>query len=93
MFQNIQKLKELVPKVVQWDSTTGHNYDRRWIALHGLGAFGTDDGGANATISIPKSEWLSSDQQAREKYFHDFEDAMSDLAKAPTTMQEIPKKE
>ena len=36
--QNLDKLQETIDKVLAWDKATAHDYDQRWINLHGMGA-------------------------------------------------------
>ena len=38
MFSNLSKLEKVVPEVLAWDKKTAHNYDQRWINLHGMGS-------------------------------------------------------
>ena len=35
-FQDMDKLKQLVPKVVAWERGLAYRYDRRWINLYGM---------------------------------------------------------
>ncbi len=37
-FEDIDNAKAILADVIEWDATTEHNYDARWIALHGLGS-------------------------------------------------------
>lgn len=77
-FQRLDQLKALVPKVVEWDRTTPHNYDRRWMALHGMGGFLEQD--KTSPVVIPKSDWEKSDETVRTEYLEGFRQAMAEMA-------------
>lgn len=36
--ENLDKLEQTIEKVLAWDKQTPHDYDQRWINLHGMGA-------------------------------------------------------
>lgn len=76
-FKNIAMLKQLVPKVIEWDRAAAHNYDRRWMALHGMGAFLED--GQKTAITIPESKWQASDEATRSEYLKGFNEAMKSM--------------
>lgn len=78
-FQRLDQLKALVPKVVEWDRTIPHNYDRRWMALHGMGGFMNQDK-TSPPIVIPKSDWEKSDETVRAEYLEGFKQAMAEMA-------------
>lgn len=79
MFKHIDVLKQLVPKVVEWDRVAAHNYDRRWIALHGMGSFGFESSKKKDSVIEPKSKWAESDEVVRTKYLQNFNEAMAQL--------------
>ncbi|MBY0356891.1 MAG: hypothetical protein K2W82_02735 [Candidatus Obscuribacterales bacterium] len=86
MFQHVAALKELVPKVVEWDSKTPHNYDVRWINLHGMQAMQASLGGADQKakpepLSLPKSEWAQIEKDTRQQYLDGFNAMLSELNK------------
>ena len=81
MFQNIPKLEELVLRVVEWDRKTPHNYDHRWINLHGMGAMTSalDTKNSNSTqavLSLPKEQWNSIAEKTRIDYLSGFKKMM-----------------
>jgi ankyrin repeat protein len=71
MFTDIPKLTATVQRVVEWDKTTPRDYDPRWIALHGMGAFLEDK-----IPFEPESEWKKIDEQTREQYWADFQEVI-----------------
>ncbi len=84
-FDDVDKLKEIVLKVIKWDEETPHNYDHRWINLHGMGAMisslDKDKKEKVPQLSIPKSEWDSLAKQQREKYFTELTELSSSTGK------------
>ena len=38
-FENLDKTRALVQKAIAWDCKTPHDYDPKWIALHGMAPF------------------------------------------------------
>lgn len=87
---NLSKLEALIPKVVQWDKDTPHNYDQRWINLHGMGAMmsgmGADSEGKQQkpVLSLPESEWNAIAEKTRDDYLKGFSEAMQQLKAAGT---------
>lgn len=57
-------LPGLVDRVVAWDAATPRDYDHRWIALHGMGAFL----GRGEPVSVPEETWPALAAQVREEY-------------------------
>ncbi|SFM57057.1 hypothetical protein SAMN05216207_1001124 [Pseudonocardia ammonioxydans] len=49
---------------VAWDRTAPHDYDHRWIALHGMGAFT----GPGTGVSTPEHEWPGTAARVRAEY-------------------------
>ncbi len=87
-FQDIPKLKTLIPMVVEWEEKTPHDYDHRWINLHGMGAmmrsFGDDK--APHPLSLPEADWPHIGQETREAYLRGFNEAMEQMeARAAAT--------
>lgn len=78
MFKDLAKLEALIPKVVEWDRKTPHNYDPRWINLHGMNAMlsGMDGGKSDETMSLPASEWDAIAEKTRKDYLSGFQEAM-----------------
>ncbi len=61
------------------DAATPHDYDHRWIALHGMGAFGR---GGPAEICVPEVEWPRLLQETREEFRKSVEQAAAQLRAA-----------
>ncbi len=78
-FRDIPKLEALIPKVVEWDRKTPHNYDRRWINLHGMGATISGLSGGQKgeqPLSLPEEKWDEIAENTRTNYLEDFKEAM-----------------
>lgn len=87
-FQDISKLKKLIPMVVEWEEKTPHDYDHRWINLHGMGAMmrSFDADKAPKPLSLPEADWPRIGQETREAYLRGFNEAMEQMeAKAAAT--------
>ena len=83
-FQDIQKLEELVLKVLDWERRTPYNYDRRWINLFGMAAFttllGAEDGtSAQTSLSYPEAQWKEIAENTRVEYLIDFHDVVRSM--------------
>jgi hypothetical protein len=68
--KNVQDIRALATKVVEWDRKHDREYDPRWIALHGMGAF-TD----NKPAFEPKSRWSKINEQTRVEYLKGLDEA------------------
>jgi len=85
MFQDIQKLEALIPKVVDWDRNTLHNYDPRWINLHSMNAMTSALSGKNGSVpppsgmSLPKEQWETIAEKTRSDYLAGFQEAMASM--------------
>lgn len=75
-FQDIPKLKQTVEKVLAWEEKTGCKYDRRWINLHGMNAFGAN---TNAPLSAPSAEWEGIRKKTRDDYRASFYEMLKRL--------------
>jgi len=75
-FKDIQKLKQTVKKVVEWEEKAGCNYDRRWINLHGMQAFNPD---SSLPLSKPQQDWETIRTKTRAEYLTSFYAAMDAL--------------
>lgn len=80
-FQDIPKLEALIPKVIEWDRNTPHNYDHRWINLHGMNAMmvGLGEKKTPGALSLPKEQWDSIAEKTRADYLRGFKEAMANL--------------
>jgi hypothetical protein len=73
-FSDPAGLWALVERVVAWDRATPHDYDHRWINLHGMGVF------TGATVlSRPAAQWPAIAEETREEYLRGLEEALRDL--------------
>lgn len=89
MFEDIDKLGKTVERAVSWDRSTPHNYDHRWINLHGTNAVMAymDGEAGEVTFSIPSEQWGSVAEKTREDYLRGFKRAMARYAKATNNDQ------
>jgi hypothetical protein len=82
MFRDLVKLESVVRRVVEWDRKTPHDYDPRWINLHGmtalLGAIG-DQGAAAKSMSLPKEQWPEIAEKTRREYLEGFAEALEEM--------------
>lgn len=83
-FQDLPKLEALVPRVVDWDQRTAHEYDHRWINLHGMDAMqsGLEPKRANAApgaLSAPREQWQAIAEKTRADYLEGFRQAMAQV--------------
>jgi len=65
-FGEPKKLETVVEKVVEWDRQNRREYDARWIALHGMGAF-TEE----RVPFEPPERWAEIDEQTRREYLEE----------------------
>ncbi|WP_345992398.1 hypothetical protein [Sulfurimonas sp. HSL-1716] len=63
--QNPDLTEKMIFKAINWDKATPYNYDPRWIALHGIGAF---QGKLSPQLVIPEYKWGLLADQNRRKY-------------------------
>jgi hypothetical protein len=70
MFEDFAKVEALIPKVVDWDRKTAHDYDQRWINLHGMDAMlaSLDPAGKPKPLSLPQEEWDAIAEKTRSEY-------------------------
>jgi hypothetical protein len=74
-FQDLSKFESIIHSVVEWDRSTPHNYDHRWINLHGLDATLSAMGepSNNTSLSLPTEQWEAIAENTREKYLENLE--------------------
>jgi hypothetical protein len=75
MFKDLPKLEALIPKVVEWDRRTPHEYDHRWINLHGMAAMieSLDPAsGKPQPMSLPREQWDKIAEDTRSDYLKGF---------------------
>jgi hypothetical protein len=75
-FQDLDKLEALIPKVVEWDRKTPHQYDHRWINLHGMQVVLGDQ---KSPLSLPTEQWETIAEQTRTDYLSGFRNAMTGM--------------
>ncbi|GAA1398189.1 hypothetical protein GCM10009613_52080 [Pseudonocardia kongjuensis] len=63
-FADPARVRRAAVRGVAWDRTAPHDYDHRWIALHGMGAFT----GPGTGVSIPREEWAPAAARVRAEY-------------------------
>lgn len=81
-FGDVGKLEALVPRVIEWDRNTPHDYDHRWINLHGMGAMmsALDESHQDtAPLSLPEDQWSSIAEKTRTDYLDGFRQALAQL--------------
>ena len=85
LFQDDERLKRTVYRAVEWEEKTPHDYDHRWINLHGLHAIqsGLDPNGksAKAPLSLPEDQWPRIAQETRDNYLKGLDQALETIAK------------
>jgi WD40 repeat protein len=83
-FNNVDQLRSIIQKVIQWDATTPYNYDYRWINLHGMNAMESGLGQTVASsqpLSLPESTWTGLAKKNREDYAKGLEEAVAQVEK------------
>ena len=82
-FRDPDKLRATINKVISWDEETPHNYDQRWINLHGMkamvSALGKGDDQAEL-LSVPREQWDELAKQRRQNYRDSLEKAFAIIA-------------
>jgi hypothetical protein len=86
-FQDLDKLEAVVQKAVEWDRETPHEYDQRWINLHGMGAVraGMQRNSGNVRrasprpLSVDEGRWERLAEQRRVEYLKGFHEALAEL--------------
>lgn len=81
-FGNPAMLEKLIPRVVDWDRKTPHNYDPRWINLHGMNAMIAGLGNTPAAtepLSLPSNQWDAIAEKTRSDYLNGFHAALKQL--------------
>jgi len=88
-FRDVDKLEKTVSRVIEWDKTTPHNYDHRWINLQGMNAIITaldpkNDAETSQIVatkqepmSLPESDWKEIHKKTQEQYLADFKGVLN----------------
>lgn len=85
VYEDINQVRPIWEKVVQYIETHEEHYDRRWIALHGMRAMlsglDEDEGEEEETepIILPQEEWARIKKETLEKQMVDLESALKSL--------------
>ncbi len=85
-FSDLPKLKKIIDDMIKWDAATPHNYDQRWINLHGMAAMNEGLGNqvqSQQPLSVPEEQWAALAQKTRDDYQRSAEKTISDLSKQP----------
>lgn len=83
-FANLPLLQKIVTQLMEFDKMTPHNYDHRWINLHGMNATMAGMGDAKAAkepLSLPQDQWEKILEKTRSDYLAGFAEAL-EMAKA-----------
>lgn len=80
-FDDLPKLRRLVNEAIRWDENTPHNYDHRWINLHGMGAVtgGLGVPTKKEPMSVPREEWPALAAKTRADYVASLDSAIQEL--------------
>jgi hypothetical protein len=79
---NLDKLTQLINKVVAYVATNNESYDQRWINLEGMGAMQSSlDGKQPNALSMPQSQWASIKAKTIADYQSGFKEALAGLRK------------
>jgi hypothetical protein len=73
-FQDMDKLRKMVEKVVEFVRLNEETYDHRWINLHGMGAVmaGLGDEKKGTELSRPKDQWEAIKKKTVDDYYNGF---------------------
>ena len=75
-FKDTARLRLTVAKVILTDQSIPRDYDARWIALHGMDAFGS-----GKVRFAPRGQWKTINDTTRRQYEKDFNSAMRYIEK------------
>lgn len=68
-FEDLDNAKRQMKRAIAWDRNTAHQYDARWIALHGIRAsLPTSADGKEPTLTIPEEKWDALAETHRKEY-------------------------
>ncbi len=83
------RLQALIPKVVDWDRKTPHEYDHRWINLHGMTAMIESldtPAGKPEPLSLPRAQWDAIAEKTRTDYVEGLKQAVAMVKKKRAAM-------
>jgi hypothetical protein len=81
-FKHLSMLESLIPKVIEFDRKTLHNYDQRWINLHGMNAVMNGlaaPASKQAPLSLPEDQWDAIAEKTRSDYLAGFKEALAQM--------------
>jgi hypothetical protein len=81
-FNDPQKLRMIVAKVISWDETTPHHYDARWIDFHGVAAAGNAAANGGQPVALPPERLDELARQLREQYRKELELSIAMMSNA-----------
>jgi hypothetical protein len=70
-------LRTAVRRAVEWDRATAHDYDHRWVNLHGVRAFAGP--GPGVALSRPRAQWPGIAERVRADYLAGMHSVLQDL--------------
>ena len=88
VLQDPAKWNTLITEVVEWDRKTAHNYDCRWINLHGMNAVMASVAGDQRTgevpaMSLPKAKWEDIAEKTRKDFQKTFHEIIEQVKSNP----------
>jgi len=91
--QDFGKVEAVLAKVIEWDRKTPHEYDHRWINLHGMGAVMAGmnlpaASGQSPALSLPQNQWKGIAEKTRSDYLAGFHKAVEQIKKASAKAEE-----
>lgn len=81
MLQDLDKAEKTMAQVQAWDLKTPYDYDRRWISLHGMGAFtaSLNPDQPVKPLTVAQDQWPSIIDKTRKDYFDGFRETLAEL--------------
>ncbi len=76
-FEDLDRARSTLDRAIAWDRDTPHDYDARWIALHGMGAFLPEPASGPRALTVPEDQWADLAETNRAEYLADY---LADLA-------------
>lgn len=93
-FEDLANAKRLMKKAVAWDRKTPHNYDARWIALHGIRAsLPAAASEKESALTVSEEQWEGLAEKNRKEYHKDWLESLQTLEPEQMTQIEAKIKE
>ena len=93
-FEDLANAKSLMKKAIAWDRKTPHEYDPRWIALHGIKAsLPQAADGKESSLTVPEEQWKDLAEKHRKEYHKDWLESLKTLGPEQLTQIEAKIKE